>query len=313
MSSWVAKTALSRRLPKRSNAPEWKYLKNSSHDGLFSDETFCSFIKIRSEEAVLAMSHDDPASSRDLCLKSIKRTTVEDISELDKFLEGDDRPSFTILYVSRPVTTPEPTREGANGKEHRSMDRENQMFPITATGEVVQRIFEHYEVQPEFAPIFTQCSSSSNLAWEAVDGLSAGMSPEGTFSKYASSNKQQTANYRLQLSAVQYRLRYAEENGRRSPGASPWSVRQIGVHHKFSPKVRTGHIIFFHPVMQSEFQDKLEESGEEQRLIECCIEKPLGIHCMLFGHVFGQWKTYLDAQGQEFSVLVSFRIISSRL
>lgn len=109
MTSRGAKTALSRRLPRRSNAPEWKYLKNSSHDGLFSDETFCSFIKIRSEQAVLAMNHDNPASSRDLCLKSVKRATVEGIAELEKFLGEDDRPSFTILYVSRPMTVHKPT------------------------------------------------------------------------------------------------------------------------------------------------------------------------------------------------------------
>lgn len=172
----------------------------------------------------------------------------------------------------------------------------------------MQRIFEHYELQPQFAPIFAQCCTSSNAVWEAVDGLSAGMSAEGTFSKFIYSCIQHESNCVFRLSAVQYRFRYAEENGRSGPEASPWSVRQIGVHHKFSAKNKTGHIIFFHPVLQSEFQNKLEEPHAEPRLIDSCIKKPLDIHCMLLSHLSGQWRAYLDAQGRKFSSLVSFQL-----
>jgi hypothetical protein len=107
---------------------------------------------------------------------------------------------------------------------------------------------------------------------------------------------------------VSYQLRYVERNRRKS--GDPWSLRQTGVHHRYSAQNGLSPPenlwILFHPMLKSVAYKRLQEATEADLRGSGARADPLRLHLLVFSSYVDNWRLYLHDMTRRFLELVCF-------
>lgn len=99
-----------------------------------------------------------------------------------------------------------------------------------------------------------------------------------------------------------YLYRYVERNGR-SPG-NPWSIRQTGVYHRYSPTDVSNFWLLLHPLVDSMAQKRLNKLYSTQNSFVHLKANALGLHILLISSYSDNWRWYLKDLGIAFTKIV---------
>lgn len=107
----------------------------------------------------------------------------------------------------------------------------------------------------------------------------------------------------LNLTSVDicYLFKYVEKNGR--PNGNPWSIRQSGVYHRYSPKLNSNVWLLLHPLADSVAQRRLNDWYSRPH--HSLNINPLRIHILLLSSYLDNWRWYLKDLGNTFLNIVS--------
>jgi hypothetical protein len=104
---------------------------------------------------------------------------------------------------------------------------------------------------------------------------------------------------------ISYQLRYVERNKRKC--GDPWSLRQTGVHHKYTAKddlSPENMWILFHPVPKSAAYKRLQETTAADLRGRDTQTDPLRLHLLVFSSYVDNWRPYFHDMTRQFLELV---------
>lgn len=131
--------------------------------------------------------------------------------------------------------------------------------------DAAQALFTHLDVSPGFWAVVKLFGSKENAEHESAGGFNEGVWGDNDLSF-----------------EISYTAKHVEEHGR-SEVYDPWSIRQLGVYHKYDAARNQNIFILLNP--STPLTKRFEEMDPGT--------SALGIHCLILGAMTERWTQYL--------------------
>src|SRR4051794_14327484 len=102
---------------------------------------------------------------------------------------------------------------------------------------------------------------------------------------------------------MQYLLSYAEESS--APGSDTWTMRQVGVFHRFVPTGPGSLWVFLHAKPNTRLQQRLEEATSRWEQGAPQEQHWQFMHLLVLSTYLNNWRWYLRSLVADFEKIVS--------
>jgi hypothetical protein len=102
---------------------------------------------------------------------------------------------------------------------------------------------------------------------------------------------------------MQYLLSYAEESS--GPGSDTWTMRQVGVFHRFVPTGPGSLWVFLHAKPNTRLQQRLEEATSRWEQSAPRQRHWHFMHLLVLSTYLNNWRWYLRSLVADFEKIVS--------
>jgi hypothetical protein len=176
------------------------------------------------------------------------------------------------------------------------------LSPLRVSKSSLLGILSHYQISPSVLDVICAFGDkhasadevSESGLYSTFDGISYG--------QYHMPLKAMSVDLCVEIS---YQLRYVERNKRKC--GDPWSLRQTGVHHKYTAKddlSPENMWILFHPVPKSAAYKRLQETTAADLRGRDTQTDPLRLHLLVFSSYVDNWRPYFHDMTRQFLELV---------
>lgn len=100
-----------------------------------------------------------------------------------------------------------------------------------------------------------------------------------------------------------YQFLYIQPNGRLPP-KDPWSLRQVGVYHRYSTADCRSFSILLHPESTAVAQTRLETIVEQSSNRQLLQEHPLNVHLIILSSYTNFWQAYIEQLARKVGHIV---------
>lgn len=104
---------------------------------------------------------------------------------------------------------------------------------------------------------------------------------------------------------LSYNLRYVERNNRKGLGKNPWSVRQTGVYHQYSPQDDAHFWILLHPKNDSKVQIAIQKAARQYSRTNAMLSNAAFMHLLILSSYVDNWRWYMKDLCSDFTKMVS--------
>ncbi|KAF2132835.1 hypothetical protein P153DRAFT_420745 [Dothidotthia symphoricarpi CBS 119687] len=143
--------------------------------------------------------------------------------------------------------------------------------PLQVTSELLEYIFDTYNVHHDFANVVASFGQDPNKAEGSSNNAAVHIKSSGE----------------CELS---YQIRYVEENQRSK--LDPWSLRHSGIYHCHGSTGEADTFILLHPVLEPAIRRKIDALQHDALMREALSTNPFLFHTWGFSQYFDNWRWY---------------------